>query len=418
MNDSAPRPEAPGRGEHGGLRRLHASWSTNPVASWLVEHGGRELELGLFVKELCERLLAQGVPLFGASLGIRSMHPEVFARNVRWRRGETEVARVERDYAIRDSEAYRTSPVRLINEGAGAIRCRIYRDQESFEFPILAELAALGCTDYVIMPIQLSTGTVNFISWTSDRPGGFSTADLTLLYDLLPLIALRVELESAYEATRTLLNTYLGREPGRRVLAGKVRRGQVEPIRAAIWLSDLRGFTNLADRLPPEQVVDLLDDFFETLARPIGERGGEVLKFMGDGMLAIFPVDGEPRRACEQGLDAALEALAALEEENRERAAHGAERISCGIGLHLGDVQFGNIGARDRLDFTVVGRAVNEVSRVEALCKALYRPLLTSAPFAAALGDGRLASLGFQPLRGLAQPQEIFGLPDRVRPPA
>lgn len=393
------------------LSAYHPSWSTNPVASWLVEHGGDSIELGEFLKQLCLRLVEQDVAVHRVTIGIRSMHPELYAKAVLWKRGEDGVVQIDRSYDIRNSEMYEKSPVKLIHDGAGAIRRKLEGDNVVRDFPIIDELIEIGCTDYVIMPIQMSNGQINFISWTTDLPGGFTTPQLTLLYDLLPLISLRVELEVSYEATRTLLNTYLGREPARRVLAGSVRRKQVEDIRAAVFVSDIRGFTRLADRHPPDVVISALDDYFETMAQPIEDRFGEVLKFIGDGMLAIFDAESDPRDACCKALVAAIEGLDGLSKMNARRLEAGQPEIRVGIGLHLGNVQYGNVGARDRLDFTVIGPAVNEASRVEALCKVMQRPLLASAAFAEAQCGTELVSLGFHALRGVSEPQEIFGLP-------
>lgn len=386
------------------------SWSRHPIATWLVEHHGETRSLDVLLEALCGRLVADGIPLFRVVIGIISRHPEVAGRSVVWERGKPGVFRRDFTYTMRDRDTYTSSPVKLIHEGAGAFRRRLEGPDAQLDFPILVELAERGVTDYVIMPIVHTTGRINFISWTTERPGGFGRDDLTLLYDLLPLIALRVEIESEYDATRTLLETYLGREPTRRVLAGKVRRGQIELIRAVVLVSDIRGFTALSDRLEPKQVIELLDTYFEAAARPIEEREGEILKFIGDGLLAIFGIGDDPGRACATALEAARGMLDGLAAVNLVRAEAGAPAIRCGIGLHVGDVQYGNIGARDRLDFTVIGRAVNEASRVESLCKVLDRPLLATAPFAKLCAVPGLTSLGFHGLRGVRQPQEIFGI--------
>jgi adenylate cyclase len=410
LTEAPPAAAAPSAGAGGEVVDYHPSWSAHPVATWLVEHGGRGIELGPFLEELSERLAAHGVPLYRVSLGVRPMHPEVYARNVRWKRGEPGVAVFDRDYALRDSEAYLNSPARLIHEGAAGLRRRLEGPAAVLDFPILTELRDDGSTDYVIMPVVYSSGVTDFISWTTDRPEGFTTQHLTLLYDLLPLIALRIELASSYDATRTLLTTYLGREPARRVLAGSVRRQNVETIRAAVLVSDVRGYTRMTDRLPPAEIVRLLDDYFERVAEPIEAHRGEVLKFIGDGLLAMFEAKDDQADACRRALAAAKEALAALAQVSAERRAEGLPEIHIGVGLHLGEVQYGNIGARERLDFTVIGPAVNEASRVEALCKVLRRPLLATAAFAEAVGIDSLESLGFHGLRGVAEPQEIFGL--------
>ena len=390
------------------LDQVHPSWSTNPVAGWLVEHRGSRMDLAQFLEALCQELLGQGVPLDRVNLSVSSRHPEVAARTAAWRRGESGIAFHDLSYGMRAAPPYQNSPAKLIHEATGAIRRRLEGPDPLLDFPVLHDLLALGSTDYVIMPILHSTGEINFISWSTKTPGGFSTPQLTLLYDLLPLIALRVEVETAHEETRTLLNTYLGREPARRVLGGSVRRAQVESLRAAIWISDLRGFTHLSDRMPAPAVIALLDDYFDIQADAVESEGGEILKFMGDGLLAIFAEGPSLVEDSRRAMRAASRALKRLVGENAERTDEGQPEIRFGIGLHAGEVRYGNIGARERLDFTVVGPAVNEAARVEALCKVLDRPLLTSSAFAEAHGSRGLVSLGFHGLRGVREPKEIF----------
>jgi adenylate cyclase len=218
----------------------------------------------------------------------------------------------------------------------------------------------------------------------------------------------------------TLLSVYLGPEAGSRVLAGSVRRGDGKTIAAAIWLCDMRGFTRISETLPADEVIQLLNDYFETMAGPVTDHGGEVLKFIGDAMLAIFPIadDLDRDRACRIALVAAEEALARLDAVNAARCERGQPEIGVGLGLHTGAVMYGNIGAPERLDFTVIGPAVNLTARIEDLCRPLGRRLLASERFASPCGS-ELVSLGFHRLRGLAEPQEIFGLPDEVpHPPA
>ncbi len=407
--------EAEDETRDGAVAPVHPTWSTNPVASWLVEHGGTSIELSQLLRKLCHKLVEQGFALYRANMGIRSTHPEVAARTVIWRRGEGGMTQIDHGYGMQLSGEYQESPVRLIHEGAGAFRRRLEGPDVVRDFPILDELITQGCTDYVILPLLFSTGDLGFISWVTDRAGGFTTRELTLLYDLLPLIALRVEVQTSYENTRTLLTTYLGREPSRRVLAGEVRRGQVESIRAAIWISDLRAFTQLSDRMPPRVVIALLDDYFDVLGHAVEAHGGEIMKFIGDGMLAIFNAGPTTRDDCVNALAVARDAMTALKSANAERTGEGQPEIRAGIGLHVGDVQFGNIGSRDRLDFTVIGPAVNETARVESLCKVMERPLLLSADFADGVGSENLSSLGFHVLRGVSEPQEIF-VPTEIAP--
>ncbi len=390
------------------LVHIHPSWSSNPVADWLVEHRGERIDLAQLLERLCLKLVNQDIPLRRVNLSVSSRHPEVVARTAAWRHGEAGISFHDMSYGMRLASPYLDSPARLIHEGAGAIRRRLEGPSPTLDFPVLHDLVEMGCTDYVIMPIVHSTGEINFISWATLSPGGFTTAQLTLLYDLLPLIALRVEVETAHEETRTLLNTYLGREPARRVLAGTVRRAQVESLRAVIWISDIRGFTRLSDRMPAPAIIALLGDFFEIQVEAVESAGGEILKFMGDGVLAIFAEGSSLAEDSTRALSAARRALRRLASENVERTGEGQPEIRCGIGLHAGEVRYGNIGARERLDFTVIGPAVNEASRMEALCKVLDRPLLASAAFAEAHGHEGLVSLGFHALRGVREPKEIF----------
>ena len=225
----------------GTLAHIHPSWSSNPVAGWLVEHQGRRIDLARLLEELCLRLVDQGIPLDRVNLSVASRHPEVAARTAAWRRGESGIAFFDMSYGMRSAPAYLNSPAKLIHDGAGAIRRRLEGPSPLLDFPVLHDLVAMDCTDYVIMPILHSTGEVNFISWATCTPGGFSTAQLTLLYDLLPLISLRVEVETAHEETRTLLNTYLGREPARRVLPQRsVLLRQREEVQALLHAGLIR----------------------------------------------------------------------------------------------------------------------------------------------------------------------------------
>jgi adenylate cyclase len=259
------------------------------------------------------------------------------------------------------------------------------------------------------MPLVFSDGRRSSFSCATDRPGGFTENDLELLEETALPLALRVELASAHIATSTLLNVYLGPNAAKRVLTGAFRRGGGELVEAVIWYCDLRGFTTLVDARPVADVVPILDRYFESVAGPVSDNGGEILKFIGDAMLAVFRIEpnmptDEP---CARALAAAETALAALGELN---ATLGTS-LTIGVALHVGEVMYGNIGARDRLDFTVIGRAVNEACRVEALCKELRVALLVTSSFAAAHPASGVVSLGDYTLRGVARPHELFTLP-------
>ncbi|ANK80419.1 MAG: hypothetical protein TEF_06135 [Rhizobiales bacterium NRL2] len=384
-------------------------WRSDPMALWLMTVLHRpNAELDFFA-ELCERLTEEGMELARGFCGLLSLHPQFVSRNLIWT-PETGSEVKGREHGVVSTNFYYQSPVYLIHQGAEEVRQRLDVDEDLLAFDIWKEARAAGMTDYIALPLRHSTGEVNVLSFATRRSSGFADAEIGRFKDLLPLIALRLELMNSYFATNTLLTTYLGEAAARRVLAGTIHRAEGEALRAAIYFCDLRGFTRLSDQLGGEQMIELLDDYFDCMIEPIRACGGEVLKFLGDGMLAIFPMDDRTARlACQSALVSAEEGIANLAALSRRREAEGQPPLVAGVGLHAGDVIFGNIGAADRLDFTVIGRAVNEVSRVEALTKRLARPVLMTAEFARLHGDGRaLRSLGPQRLAGISEPAEIF----------
>jgi adenylate cyclase len=361
---------------------------------------------------LCERLVAQGIPVDRASLHLRTLNPQVRGSRTLWQQGATMPIETPYGYDAAVDEAFRRSPLYVVQRTGRTVRRRLGADAAALEFPILAELKAEGITDYVAAPLVFSTGQIQTATWASRRPDGFSEQDLDGLERLLPALAAVVETQEARRTTHMLLETYLGRQAGRRVLNGTIRRGDGETLAAALWYCDLRGFTAMSHELSRDDLIALLNDYFECMAAPVHGHGGEVLKFIGDAMLAIFPIadDLDRDRACRTALVAAEEALADLARLNAARRGERRSPLEVGIGLHTGAVMYGNIGAPDRLDFTVIGPAVNLVTRIEDLCGELGRPLLASARFASPCGS-QLTSLGSRRLKGFAEPQEIFGLP-------
>jgi adenylate cyclase len=290
---------------------------------------------------------------------------------------------------------------------------------EPIEFPLLARFRDEGATDYLahVQSFGLDgepdgeTGMV--ASWTTDRAGGFSNRDLALLTQLLPRLALAVQARLGHEIAVNVLDTYVGPEAGRRILAGKIRRGQLDVIAAVILYADLRGFTAATDQNPRDEMVETLNCYYDRLVPTIEEFGGQVLKFMGDGLLATFPLNGRPAaEVCERALSAAATTLERTRTLCDERAATNAMVLDLDIALHLGDVFYGNVGSADRLDFTVIGPAVNEASRIETLCGQHQRNLLMSETFAKAATDSadRLVSIGRFALRGVGGAQSIYTL--------
>lgn len=359
---------------------------------------------------IAERLLAEGVPLMRGSMSVPTLHPEVSVQNLLWRRGQpVEVVLRYRDLTAQPF--YLDSPIAAIHRGAGAIRCRLEGPDADLRYPIVRDLRAAGATDYIALPLPFSDGRRTFLSWATDAPGGFTGEHLALLESLAPFVALRLEIASTHHAMRSLLDVYLGKNAAERVLAGGFLRGGGERIFAAIWYCDLRGFTELMDSSSPDDVVRALDRYFDGVGSPIHALGGEVLKFIGDAVLAIFPVAGEPLAdVCRRAEEAALRAIAAMETVSAERLAQGLAPLRIGVALHVGEVLYGNIGAEGRLDFTVIGAAVNEAVRMESLCKPLGVDLVLADRFAEARGLDGLISLGEHTLRGVREPHEMFTL--------
>lgn len=387
------------------------------LQAWLhdvrhVDDGGRSFLAGL-AAELCSR----GLPLWRANVCLMTMHPEVFWRTVQWHAGE-EVEVIARPHELLRSPYYTTSPVAALRAGVPTIRVKLQAGP--LPFPICEDLRAKGGTDYLAHGLVFSNGEISYASWTTREPGGFDDEACTALDRLALYLARRVELESAYYATQSLLEVYLGKNAARRVLAGAFRRGEGESIEAAIWFCDLRDFTRTSDSTPAAEVVRLLDAYFDRVSAAISAHGGEVLKFIGDAVLAIFPV-GEAHdaaRACRSALAAAREALAAVDALSRERVAAGHGALRVGVALHLGNVMYGNIGARDRLDFTVISSSVNEACRLEGLCKVLGTPLTLSEAFVSAVSDEPIVDLGAHELKGVKGKLRVFSLAPCMSAPA
>ncbi len=377
------------------------------METWLFDPELRRLSAPEFVTAVAERLCADGIPLTRLSTSLPTKHPELFSMNLIWTPASgCEVAK--RANAVIDMAFFAASPIAELYKGAGPIRCRLEGPAADLRYPVCRDIAAKGGTDYLAVPLELVSGRRSFLSFATARPGGFSDAWIERLLAISPAFATRIEIEAAYYAMRCLLEVYLGKNAADRVLAGQFKRGGGESLRAAIWTCDLRGFTAMADRLPATEVVATLDRFFERVAGPIDSYGGEVLKFIGDAVLAIFPIGADdPAPVCRQALAAARTALAGITELNRER---GGRLLELGIALHVGDVMYGNIGARERLDFTAIGAAVNEVCRVESLCKSLGVPILITSAFVAACPDPGWRTLGRHTLRGVREPQELYTL--------
>ncbi len=375
-------------------------------AAWYVHDAPRIRSPRELVRQTCERFVAHGVPLSRFTALLLMLHPDHFGVAQRWYRGNPEVKTNRGNYAIWNRPVLQDSPYGEINRGAAALRRRLTGPHARLDYEVLKEYVAEGCTDYVIMHLPFSDEGRHAAAFATDRPAGFTLAELRLFDAMLPHMARQSELLTLRYLTTTLLDTYVGRKAGERVLTGQIRRGSGETIRAVIWLSDLRGFTSLSDRLPRGALIALLNGYFDCVGGALDAAGGEILKFIGDAVLAIFPLGvrydlGVTARAA---VRAAVRARAGLAEL---RKLPGGAELDFGVALHVGDVMYGNIGTSHRLDFTVIGPAVNLTARLESLTAALGEPILVSAEIAKALGNG-VESVGRHNLKGLLAPVEAF----------
>jgi adenylate cyclase len=401
----------------GGSRSCHEP--TDPAA-WAIQAGlagAQELDL---LRGFCERAVAIGLPIARAQVLVDTLHPIHEGRVFRWkadRAGEVvEYGRTTENDALADK--WRQSPLHHLERTGEPMLRRQLGDDRSADFPILSDLRTQGYTDYLACAHRFAgDGVIGemdcvYSSWASDAPGGFSEGQVETLCRLSAPLALAVKCASLTRIAATLVETYLGRDAGRRVLEGRIARGVADRIGAVLWFSDLRDFTRITDTTAPEQIIPLLNDYAEAVISAIHEAGGEVLKLMGDGILAIF-TDDTAGSACRCALDAEMRARERVNAVSERRRNQGLPTTSAYLSLHVGDVFYGNIGSSDRLDFTVVGPAVNEASRIASLCRSIKRNVLISSAFAASAFEEdrlRLVSVGRHELRGVAHPQELFTL--------
>jgi len=391
--------------------------AANPLVAWLVREAHAAPSARDLVEQFARALLAAGIPVWRLWISVRTLHPQLLGTGFIW---EDNGKGVQQNILSRDvlsDPRYLDSPVKVLFEGAGGLRRRLDVPHPVLDYPIVRELREQGATDYVVMPLPFSSGQINGISLTTRRPGGFTTADLGHIYEVLPLLTRVFEVHATRLTAVNLLDVYLGKQSGAKVLNGLVKRGDGEEVHAVIWFSDLRNSTPLAESMPRSEFLRLLDRFFDCTAGAVLGHGGEVLRYIGDASLAIFPISAageaaleaspQAARACEMALTAALEAQNRMRGLNAERERAGQAPIGFGIGLHVGDVLYGNIGTEDRLEFSVIGAAANEAARIEAMCKSLDATLVVSEAFARFLPD-RLRSLGRHALRGVAAPQELY----------
>jgi adenylate cyclase len=382
---------------------------TKSIVDWLADGARSAQRAEIVLADLCDQLVRVGIPLWRVAVFVRTLHPEIMGRRFIWQ-PDAAVTINEGLFDLLETERFQNSPFVAVMKSGKTIR-RQLRDQNSpEEFSIFRELRAEGATDYLATPLIFTNGSVHVATWSTRQVDGFTDAQIAAIETIVKPFTRVAEIRALQRTATNLLDTYVGHDAGERILAGRIRRGHTEKIHSVIWLSDMRGFTSMADRLPPQKLVDLLNRYFDCQVPTILRHGGEVLKFIGDGLLAIFPLaegTADIAKTCLYALAAAREAEANIDAIETFTDTHG---VRFGLALHIGEVLYGNIGSGNRLDFTCIGPAVNLAARLEKLAAGLGRTIIVSADFAQH-SRVDLEPLGEFAVAGFAAAQRAFGLP-------
>lgn len=393
-----------------------------PLIDWIVASGLRGAEPPELLETVSETLRAAGMPLLRGFVGFRTLHPLHSGYGYVWRQGGVAVDESAFRRQADPLPEFLASPLHyMISGGHPELRVALDRAGQ-LEFPIFAEFRAEGAAGYYARAIAFREGQLLdeadqgvVFTWTTARPGGFADEEVAVFERILPAFALAVRSASSHQVAESVLCTYIGQEAGKRVLRGEIDRGAVRRQRAVLLFEDLRGFTRHADTVAPEQMVQALNGYLDAMGKPLLERGGDILKFMGDGVLGVIGLDEDSASGCRSALQAARETRAAVQGLNRARRKDGLLAMELDIVLHVGEVMYGNVGAVGRLDFTMIGPAVNEAARMEPLCRALGCTVLVSQAFHdACAADGRreLVSVGSHALRDIAGERQLYTLRD------
>jgi adenylate cyclase len=369
--------------------QLHRSFE---VVRWLLDDRSKLSDEDM-ISELGERLRSLGLPIDRLGLHLRTLHPQIVGRTIAWSAGEP--AKIFNREAISASNTL-LSQVRKTGEWV----------VEHSNTPLLEWFDAYKgyhLTGFVAAPLSFGRGPAGVAVFATRSPGKFTPAAVEVLIEIVPAIRCLLEIRMLRKTEETLLDTYVGRATGRRVLNGRIRRGDVETLRAALFLCDLRDFTVLSNQRPPAEVLEQLDLYFDHVIPSITDMGGEVLKYVGDAVLAFFNIDADPRKSCAAAFEAAARTLAEFDSVPRD-----SPPLRAGIALHYGEAAYGNIGSQGRLDFTVIGRDVNLLSRMQTVSAATRCSLLMSLQFSAFLDNYAIRSVGKHLLKGFPEPVELF----------
>ena len=375
---------------------------TGPLIDWLLREAAHLPDAESFTHALADRLMANGVALSRISVMIWSLHPMIAGKNYVWSKQSGEVVTFAPSYEIHDHPAFVNSPLRHVSNGLGGVRQKLNVEQPDNSFPIMEDLRTEGATDYVAMPLTFSNGQTNVLTLTSDHPDGFTTANLGLVFECSAVISRYFEVFNQRENAQSLLETYLGKGTGARVLGGEIRRGDGDEIDAAIMFCDMRNSTQLEEQMGRAEYIALLNQFFETTSTVVHEHGGEVLKFIGDAVLAVFPAGEDAAAACQKALQAARDISFGVQNDASQTGC------DCAIGIAFGRVTYGNVGSRERLDFTVIGQAANLAARLCDVGKREGHGIVATADVVC--GDEAVQDLGQLDLHNVSRAVHGFAV--------
>ena len=388
-------------------------WSPQSVIEWLFSEGRLLGEAHDFALRLSRRLNQCGAPLDRLLLAIQTLNPEIAATSSLWLKETNEVQQFAAERRIRETDRYIGSPLQQLFDTEKRVRQRLDGLSEDAH-AAYTELAVEGYTDYLALPILFNWGLGSALILCTKQAQGFSDTDIENFRRLRNYLSPIIEVYSLRHLSKSLMDTYVGKRTGAKVLSGMIQRGDADTIHAALWFSDLRDFTQLTENLPAQQVLEMLNEYFEFVAAAVTARGGEILRFIGDAMLIVFPIDDDTcqKTACNAAIDSAIDAQSTLASLNHRRRRRGEPEIKFGVGLNVGEVVYGNVGAPDRLDFTVMGPTVNRTARLESLTKKLGCNILFSKQFSELI-DTPSTCLGTHKMKGITEAQAVYAVSDQ-----
>jgi adenylate cyclase len=392
------------------VQHQEREWSAQPIIDWLFREGRLIAGYSDFVLQFSRRLTDSCAPVERVLVTILTLNPEIVAASASWLKSTDKIEYFEAESQVRETDRYIGSPLQRLFDTEKRVRQRL-DDLPADAHLAYTELADDGFTDYLAMPVMFAEGLGAALVLCTRHRAGFSEHDIANFRVIRDYVTPTIEVHALRYLSKSLMNTYVGKRTGEKVLAGMIRRGDADIINAALWFSDLRDFTRMTETLPAQQVLELLNDYFTSVAAAVTARGGEILRFIGDAMLIVFPIDDNmcPQTACTAALDSVIDAQNTVAILNHRRRRHGLPEIRFGVGLNIGEVVYGNVGAPDRLDFTVMGPAVNRTARLETLTKNYDCNVLFSEQFSQLI-ETPSKYLGLHEMKGIAEPQAVYGL--------